>query len=74
MGTALVIGSTIVGVFVGLPLAIHFLSRNVPPEGAEVGWDLVTFYHNSPLLVILPPLVIFVVGFIFGFRHFSVHK
>ena len=71
VGIAFVVGAIAIGVFIGLPLALHFLSRNAPSGSAEIGWDLVAVYHDSPLRVILPPLVIFVVGFMVGFRHFS---
>lgn len=59
--------------FIGLPVAFYFLSRTTPaPEGGgEVGWDLISLTHNLPATSILVPLVIFAVGFLFGFRYFS---
>ena len=62
------------GIFVGLPIASYFLSRSSPPGssgGAQVGWDLVTMAHNSPIGAVLIPLLVFAIGFYLGFRHFS---
>ena len=79
VGIAFVVGAIVLIVFVGLPLAFYFFSSRLPqaPEGGqrEVGWDLVTMYHNSPMEVVVLPLVtllaIFLAGFLLGFRHFS---
>ena len=59
--------------FVGLPIASYFLSRNAPPESGnmEVGWDLVTMAYNTPTRAVLIPLLIFTIGLFLGLRHFS---
>jgi uncharacterized membrane protein len=71
VGVGAVVAVAVLGIFVGLPLAGFFLLGNVPPGGAEVGWDLVTMAQNASPTVLLFPLCVFVVGFVFAFRHFS---
>lgn len=72
VGIAALVAAALLGIFIGLPVAFYFLSRTAAPEGGgEVGWDLVSLTHNLPANSILVPLVIFAVGFLFGFRYFS---
>jgi hypothetical protein len=71
VGIAFVVGAIAISVFVGLPLAMYFLSRNAPAGGGEIGWDLVTMFRNSPMSAPLVPMAIFAVGFLVGFRYFS---
>jgi hypothetical protein len=63
-----------IGIFIGLPVALYLHSRSAPTisnGSGEVGWDLVTMAHNSPLTAVLIPLVAFGIGFSLGFRYFS---
>ena len=58
-------------IFVGLPIATYFVSRNVPSgRDAEVGWDIVSIAHNYGVNAMWPPLLIFALGFFLGFRYF----
>jgi hypothetical protein len=58
--------------FVGLPIALYFVSRNAHSGGqGEVGYDVVTMAHNYGAASIwIPLLVIFALGFFLGFRYF----
>jgi ethanolamine transporter EutH len=70
----------IVAVLVGVPLAaiagltiatqILLRYQHLDAEGS-VGWDLVTIAHNYPVTTTLFPLIVFAVGFLFGYRYFS---
>jgi hypothetical protein len=73
VGVGAVIAVAVLGLFIGLPVAMYFLSGNIPalPGDAEVGWDLVTVAHNASPHGLLLPLFVFSVGFGFAFRHFS---
>jgi hypothetical protein len=72
VGIAFLVAALFVGVPVMLTVATYYLERNSGHQwGGEVGWDLVTMAHNSPVSSILLPLLIFALGFIFGFRYFS---
>jgi hypothetical protein len=42
-----------------------------PPGGGQVGWDVLTIFHNVGPLALLVPLTIFGIGFLVGFRYFS---
>jgi|HubBroStandDraft_6_1064221.scaffolds.fasta_scaffold08451_6 ABC-type Fe3+ transport system permease subunit len=71
VGIATLVAAAFLGIFVGLPIT-DFLTKNVSHDGdSEVGWDLVTMAHNLPPIAILLPLLVFAVGFFFGFRYFS---
>jgi hypothetical protein len=71
-GIVALVGATLVGLFVVLPVTLYFLTKRVAPAGGgQVGWDLVTVAHNLPANSLLVPLVIFALGFLFGFRYFS---
>ncbi|MFZ0522668.1 MAG: hypothetical protein WAN14_18155 [Candidatus Acidiferrales bacterium] len=54
-------------IFVGFYLAL----KNPHPGGGVVGWDVVSIFHNTFGTILLLPLLIFAVGFLLGFRHFS---
>jgi hypothetical protein len=72
VGLAAVVAATFVGFFIALPVTLYFLSKNAAPEGGgEIGWDLVSLYHNTPSGWLLLPLLVFAIGFYFGFRYFS---
>jgi hypothetical protein len=72
VGIAFVVGAFFIGIFLGIPIVLYIVTRNANHfESGEVGWDLVTLAHNYPVRSILVPSLIFVIGFIFGFRHFS---
>lgn len=66
------IAALVAAAFVGLPITAYFLTKNATNNGdAAVGWDLVTLAHNLSPSAILLPLLVFTVGFFFGFRYFS---
>jgi hypothetical protein len=73
VGVGAVVAVAVLGIFVGLPVAMYFLSRNIPapPGDGEVGWDLVVMVHNASPHGLLLPLFVFAIGFVFAFRHFS---
>jgi hypothetical protein len=72
VGIAALVAAAFLGILIGLPIGLYVLSRTVPPEGGgEVGWDVVSLAHSFPAASILVPLLIFAVGFFFGFRYFS---
>lgn len=75
VGIAILVAVIVVGIPVGLMIATFFLANSTGHEGgAEVGWDLVTLAHDYRITSILVPLLIFALGFIFGFRYFSKSK
>ncbi len=59
------------GIMVWVSIAMHSAAKNARSGGGEVGWDLVSLYHNTPSSWLLLPLLVFAVGFFIGFRHFS---
>jgi hypothetical protein len=71
-GIASVVLAAALTMFVGVPLAMLFQAGNSPPgQEPEVGWDLITMWHGYPLSTKLVPALVFVVGFLIGFRYFS---
>lgn len=71
VGIATVVAATFLSFFVVL-LTLYFLSKNAAPEGGgEVGWDLVSMAHNTSPSWLLLPLLVFAIGFFFGFGYFS---
>ena len=71
VGIGAVIAVAVLGVFVGLPLAGFFLLLNSPRGEPEVGWDLVAMAQHTSPTVLLFPLFVFAVSFVFTFRYFS---
>jgi hypothetical protein len=75
VGIATLVGVTCLGLFVVLPVRLHFVSKHeARAGGAEVGWDLVTMAHNQPgtvKLIGMLALLVFAVGYYLGFRQFS---
>jgi hypothetical protein len=68
------IAAVVLAAFVSPPVYLFYLSKDVSTSGGgEVGWDLLTIYHNAWLRLWLIALLIFAVGFLFGFRYFSKH-
>ena len=65
----------VVSVFLGGFALAFWASRSEPPPEhggqLEIGWDLVTLYHNTSILIKLLPLGFFLVGFVVGYRYFS---
>jgi hypothetical protein len=69
---AAIVVAAVGGIFIGMAIAISIvLLKPSPQEPPEVGWDLVTTWHNLPAIWILVPLAVFVIGFLLGFRYFS---
>ena len=73
VGIGMVAAVAVLGLYIGLPLAMHFLPASfpAPPGEGEVGWDLVVMARNAPPTVLLFPLFVFAVSFVFTFRYFS---
>jgi hypothetical protein len=69
VGVAAVVIAGFIAGFVALSLA----AMNTPSQsgGVEVGWDLVTTWHELSLRVLLIPLAVFAIGFGIGYRYFS---
>lgn len=58
--------------FVGLPIVMHFVSKSAPSgQDIEVGWDVVSMAHHYGVNAMYPPLLVFALGFLWGFRYFS---
>lgn len=58
--------------FVGLPIVMHFVSKSAPSgQDVEVGWDVVSMAHHYGVNAMYPPLLVFALGFLWGFRYFS---
>jgi hypothetical protein len=72
VGIATVVAATFLSFFVVLPITLYFFSKNAAPEGGgEIGWDVVSLAHNTAPSWLLLPLLVFAIGFFFGFRYFS---
>jgi hypothetical protein len=75
VGIASIVLAAFASVFVGIAFAIVDSWRNPHQPGEpEVGWDLITMAHNNPAVAKLIPAVAvaaFVIGFLIGFRYFS---
>jgi len=68
----LVIRSVCVGI-AAIVMAVAML-RPSPAGAPEVGWDLVVNLHDHPGLTIgimLAALLVFMIGFVIGWRYFS---
>lgn len=75
VGIAFLVAALFIGVPVMLTVATYYLERNSGHQSdGEVGWDLVTMAHLSPVSSVILPLLIFALGFVFGFRYFSKSK
>jgi uncharacterized membrane protein len=70
-GIAALVMAAFSGTFIALWVGSYFAAKNVRPGGGEVGWDLVSLYHNTASSWLLLPLLVFAIGFFIGFRHFS---
>ncbi|HTS11453.1 MAG TPA: hypothetical protein VMH00_04990 [Candidatus Limnocylindrales bacterium] len=71
-GIAAIVVAFLAWIFVTLIVAIVVLERAPsPPGGGEVGWDLVSMVHNSPVSAKLLALAAFLIGFALGYWHFS---
>lgn len=53
--------------------AAHSIPREDLPPGSDVGWDLVSMYHNSPYKIayLAVALAGFAVGVLLAYRSFS---
>jgi hypothetical protein len=72
VGIASVVAAVFLVPFVALVVALIFLSmKKSAYGGGEVGWDLVSMAHNYPVTTTLFPVIIFLIGFLFGYRYFS---
>jgi hypothetical protein len=69
VGVAAVAVAGFVGGFIALSLA----AMSTPSQSGEqeVGWDLITSWHQAPLWVWLIPLAAFAIGFFIGYLYFS---
>lgn len=69
-GIAAVVVAFTVWMFGALLFAIYLLEKAHPSASGEVGIDLVTLAHNSPISAKVLALVAFAIGFACGFRYF----
>jgi hypothetical protein len=70
-GIAALVVAMFSGIFIALCVGSYFVAKNVNSGGGEVGWDLVSMAHNMSSGWLLLPVLVFAVGFLIGFRHFS---
>jgi hypothetical protein len=73
VGIAAIGIAAIGGAFIGWTMAVAMLKPS-PPGSPEVGWDLVVMLHDHPGLatdLLLGASIVFVVGFVIGWRYFS---
>jgi hypothetical protein len=63
----------VAALFVGPILFFLYLTIESPasPGDGEVGWDVITMFHNFGPQALLVPSTICSIGFLFGFRYFS---
>ncbi len=52
-------------------LSIFAMIAKHGPEGADVGWDLATMFHNREIMVLALIALMFMSGFAWGYRRFS---
>ena len=75
VGIAAIVFAAVGGAFIGWAVAIAIaMLKPSPANSPEVGWDLVTMMHEHPGLatdLMLAALVVFIFGFVFGWRYFS---
>lgn len=58
--------------FIGVVVAMAIALLKPSAQGApDVGWDLLTIAHSVPTIRFVLPLAVIVVGFLIGFRYFS---
>jgi len=72
VGIASIVGAAGVAIFVALPIKAYLVSRNSDAGdgfGVGVSWNLADLAHSRP--VVFGALLVFVIGFSLGFRHFS---
>lgn len=70
VGIAAMVVAVYVSAFVAMLVAARLLPKG-QSGGGEVGWDLVTLAHNTPVRWLFLPFAVFAAGFAFGFRYFS---
>jgi uncharacterized protein YneF (UPF0154 family) len=71
-GIATLVAAVFLGVFVALPLTTMALANiNGSHGSAEFGWDITSLAHSYQAIIILSLLIVFAVGFLFGYRYFS---
>jgi hypothetical protein len=72
VGIATVAAAIFLTLFVGLPVTLMIISNRHGSNGrGEIGWDVVALAHSYQAIIILCPLIVFAIGFLFGYRHFS---
>jgi len=71
VGIAAVVAAFFAWMFGALFLGLYLIRKVHPPAGGEVGFDLVTLVHNSPISAKVLAPVAFVIGFAAAFRYFS---
>ena len=70
-GIAAFVAAIFLGLFAMVFAGFYFAAKNSRPGDGAVGWDLVSLFHNTPRAILFLPLLIFAVGFLLGFQHFS---
>ncbi len=72
VGIATTVAVCCIATFVWLAIAMHSVAKHAAAEGGgEVGWDVVSLWHNTPPAVLLFPVLVFAIGFLIGLRYFS---
>jgi hypothetical protein len=76
VGIAAAIGAIVLAGFALIAASIYWIAHNSPPAppGVEVGYDVVTIVRNlgiSGTTVFFFAIVVFFVGCLAAFRHFS---
>jgi hypothetical protein len=72
VGIATAAAAIFLTLFVGLPVTLMILSNSRGSSGrGEFGWDVVALGHSYQDIIILCTLIVFAIGFLFGYRYFS---
>jgi hypothetical protein len=70
-GLAAFVAAIFFGLFAMVLAGFYFAAEKSRPGDGVVGWDIVSLFHNTPRAILFLPLLIFAVGFLLGFQHFS---
>jgi hypothetical protein len=66
-----ILGAFVCLIFGFMGLTIFAIIAKHGPEGADIGWDLVSMFHNREITVLTLAALMFISGFTWGYRHFS---
>ncbi len=68
---AVILGAFVCLIFGFVGLTIIAIIAKHGPEGADIGWDLVTMFRSREMTVSALAWLMFISGFIWGCRHYS---